>query len=141
MLGYYRNAVATAQALDAEGFLNTGDLVHLDEQGNVHIAGRSKELIIHSGFNVYPPEVEGVISKHPEVLLCAVVGKAIDGNEEVVAYVQRTAGSQLSETSLREFIRPLLTAYKRPSAIIFMEALPTAPSGKVLKHKLKIEVE
>lgn len=136
MLGYYRNPQATAAAVDEEGYLNTGDLVRLDDAGNVHIAGRSKELIIHSGFNVYPPEVEGVISKHPGVLLCAVVGQAIDGNEEVVAWVQRAAGSDLTEAELQAFIRPLLTAYKRPSRILFMAQLPTAPSGKVLKHKL-----
>lgn len=137
MLGYYRNPQATAVALDAEGYLNTGDLVWQDEAGNVHIAGRSKELIIHSGFNVYPPEVEGVISKHPGVLLCAVVGQARDGNEDVVAWVQRAAGSDLTETELQAFIKPLLTAYKRPSRIVFTAQLPTAPSGKVLKHKLK----
>lgn len=137
MKGYYRNPQATAAVLDADGFLNTGDLVRLDEQGNVHIAGRSKELIIHSGFNVYPPEVEAVISKHPEVLLCAVVGESVDGNENVLAYVQRAAGSQLDADTLQAWIKPLLTAYKRPSRIVFMDALPTAPSGKVLKHKLK----
>lgn len=137
MLGYYRNPVATAAALDAEGFLNTGDMVRMDNEGNIHIAGRSKELIIHSGFNVYPPEVEGVISKHPGVLLCAVVGQAVDGNEEVVAWVQRAAGSNLDEAGLQAFIKPQLTAYKRPSRIIFMDPLPVAPSGKVLKHKLK----
>ncbi|MBU2099192.1 MAG: hypothetical protein KKD00_10545, partial [Gammaproteobacteria bacterium] len=92
-------------------------------------------------FNVYPPEVEGVISKHPEVLLCAVVGETVDGNENVVAYVQRTAGSSLTEDALQGYIKPLLTAYKRPSRIEFMEPLPTAPSGKVLKHKLKINPE
>ena len=137
MLGYYRNPQATAAALDEEGYLNTGDLVRQDEDGAIHIAGRSKELIIHSGFNVYPPEVEGVISKHPEVLLCAVVGQEVAGNEEVVAFIQRTAGSLLNEAELRGFIKPLLTAYKRPSKIVFMDVLPTAPSGKVLKHKLK----
>jgi long-chain acyl-CoA synthetase len=140
MLGYYRNPQATASAVDAAGYLNTGDLVRQDDQGNVFIAGRSKELIIHSGFNVYPPEVEGVISKHPEVLLCAVVGKPVDGNEEVVAWVQRTAGSMLQEAELQAFIKPLMTAYKRPSRIIFMDQLPAAPSGKVLKHKLTQEV-
>jgi long-chain acyl-CoA synthetase len=140
MLGYYRNPVATAAAIDAHGFLHTGDLVRLDDDGNIHIAGRSKELIIHSGFNVYPPEVEGVISKHPQVLLCAVVGEPVEGNEIVLAYVQRTAGSDLDEATLQAFIKPLLTAYKRPSRIEFMEPLPTAPSGKVLKHKLKKEI-
>jgi long-chain acyl-CoA synthetase len=137
MLGYYHNPQATATVLDADGFLNTGDLVKLDDGGNVHIAGRSKELIIHSGFNVYPPEVEGVISAHPQVLLCAVVGREADGNELVVAYVQPAAGSQLDEETLQAWLKPRLTAYKRPSQIIFMDPLPTAPSGKVLKHKLQ----
>lgn len=137
MKGYFRNAQATAAVLDDNGFLNTGDLVRQDEQGNVHIAGRSKELIIHSGFNVYPPEVEAVISRHPEVLLCAVVGESVDGNENVVAFVQRIAGSNLNADTLQDFIKPQLTAYKRPSRIVFMDALPTAPSGKVLKHKLR----
>jgi acyl-CoA synthetase (AMP-forming)/AMP-acid ligase II len=81
--------------------------------------------------------VEGVISKHPGVLLCAVVGRQHEGNEEVVAWVQRAAGSDLTESELQAFIKPLLTAYKRPSRILFMAQLPTAPSGKVLKHKLK----
>jgi long-chain acyl-CoA synthetase len=136
MHGYFRNPEATRQVIDAEGYLNTGDLVRFDAEGCMHIAGRSKELIIHSGFNVYPPEVEAVIARHPDVVICAVVGKAVAGNEEVVAYVQRAAGSSLDAESLHAFIRPDLAAYKRPSQIIFMDALPTAPSGKVLKHQL-----
>jgi long-chain acyl-CoA synthetase len=86
---------------------------------------------------VYPPEVEAVISRHPEVLLCAVIGETVDGNENVVAFVQRIAGSNLDADTLQAFIKPQLTAYKRPSRIVFMDALPTAPSGKVLKHKLR----
>jgi len=136
MLGYYRNPQATAAVLDAEGYLNTGDLVRFDDSGNMHISGRSKELIIHSGFNVYPPEVEAVIAQHPEVVICAVVGRAVDGNEEVVAFVQRAVGSTLNAMALNAFIKPDLAAYKRPSEIIFMNALPAAPSGKVLKHQL-----
>lgn len=137
MKGYFRNPVATAAVIDAQGFLNTGDLVRLDAVGNVIIAGRSKELIIHSGFNVYPPEVEAVIACHPDVVLCAVLGEVVEGNENVVAYVQTTVGSTLTEAILREFIKPTLTAYKRPARIVFMEQLPTAASGKVLKHQLR----
>ncbi len=136
MLGYYRNPQATAAVVDSEGYLNTGDLVRFDASGNMHIAGRSKELIIHSGFNVYPPEVEAVIARHPEVVICAVVGRAVNGNEEVLAFVQRAAGSTLDAAALNTFIKPDLAAYKRPSEIIFMDALPAAPSGKVLKHQL-----
>ncbi|MDP1931368.1 MAG: class I adenylate-forming enzyme family protein [Gammaproteobacteria bacterium] len=137
MTGYFRNPQATQAVIDAEGFLNTGDLVRLDESGNVHIAGRSKELIIHSGFNVYPPEVEAVIARHPDVVLCAVLGEAVDGNENVLAFVQTIAGSTLDEVGLQAFLKPLLTPYKRPARIMFLEQLPTAPSGKVLKHQLK----
>lgn len=137
MRAYYRNPDATAAAIDAEGYLNTGDLVRLDPDGNVFIAGRSKELIIHSGFNVYPPEVEAAISAHPDVLFCAVVGEQRDGNEHVVAYVQPVPGSKLSEAALIDYVRPALTAYKRPSRIEFRDELPTAASGKVLKHKLR----
>jgi acyl-CoA synthetase (AMP-forming)/AMP-acid ligase II len=137
MRGYFRNPEATAAVIDGEGFLNTGDLVRLDASGNVHIAGRSKELIIHSGFNVYPPEVEAVLASHPDVVLCAVLGEAVAGNENVIAYVQPSVGSGLDEAALQAFIKPLLTPYKRPARIVFMEQLPTAPSGKVLKHQLK----
>lgn len=136
MPGYFRNPEATAAAIDPAGFLNTGDRVWEDEQGNLTIAGRSKELIIHSGFNVYPPEVEAAILDHPDVLLCAVVGETIPGNERVVAWVQPRPGCQLSEASLLAFLKPRLTAYKRPTHIHLVSQLPTAPSGKVLKHKL-----
>lgn len=136
MRGYYRNPEATAAVIDAAGFLNTGDLVRQDADGNVHIAGRSKELIIHSGFNVYPPEVEAVIARHPDVVLCAVIGERAEGNELVVACVQTVAGSALDAAALQAFIRADLAPYKRPSRIVFM-SLPTAPSGKVLKHRLQ----
>lgn len=137
MRGYYHNPEATAAVMDAEGFLNTGDLVYQDADENVFIVGRSKELIIHSGFNVYPPEVEAALTHHPEVLFCAVVGEAVEGNEEVVAYVQCVPGSSLTAEELIAFVKPRLTAYKRPTRIEFREQLPTAPSGKVLKHRLQ----
>jgi acyl-CoA synthetase (AMP-forming)/AMP-acid ligase II len=141
MRGYFRNPEATAAVMDEDGYLNTGDLVRVDVDGNMHIAGRSKELIIHSGFNVYPPEVEAAIARHPEVTICAVVGKQEAGNETVVAYVQRAAGSKLDAEALQAFIKADLAAYKRPSRIIFSASLPTAPSGKVLKHRLAALLE
>lgn len=137
MRGYFKNAEATAAAIDSNGFLNTGDLVRQDALGNIHIAGRSKELIIHSGFNVYPPEVEAVIAQHSDVLACAVIGETINGNEEVMAYVQTKANSTLTVSALHDFIKPFLSPYKRPKEIIFLAQLPSAPSGKVLKHQLR----
>lgn len=136
MKGYFRNPVATSQVLDSEGWLRTGDLGRLDDAGRLHILGRSKELIIHGGFNVYPPEVEAALNDHPKVILAAVVGRPRDGNEEVLAFVQIAPGVQLDETELRAFVADRLTGYKRPAVYVFAQSLPAAPTGKVLKHKL-----
>src|SRR5439155_23099248 len=86
MRGYYRAPELTAEVIDSEGWFNTGDLARF-EGDYLYIVGRSKEMIIRSGFNVYPAEVEAVLSAHKDVVQCAVVGRADDGNEEVVALV------------------------------------------------------
>jgi long-chain acyl-CoA synthetase len=137
MKGYFRNEKATAEVLTPDGWLNTGDLAQVDEHGNLFIVGRSKELIIRSGFNVYPPDVEAVLNSHPEVTLSAVMGRAVPGNEEVVAFVQPVPGSNLTPDALRAYAAERLSAYKRPSHIIFLEALPATASGKILKSKLR----
>lgn len=136
MKGYYRDPEATAQAMTADGWLRTGDLGCLDEQGRLTIRGRSKELIIHGGFNVYPPEVEAVLSEHPQVIQAAVIGQKIEGDEQVVAFVQVASDDMPELAALREFVAHRLTAYKRPSRIELCTDLPTAATGKVLKHKL-----
>jgi long-chain acyl-CoA synthetase len=136
MLGYFRNPKETEKVLDAQGWLHTGDLGRIDDAGNLHILGRSKELIIHGGFNVYPPEVEAALNDHPEVVQAAVVGRLTKGDEEVLAFVQVAPECALTEASLKQFVRGTLTGYKRPSRIILANELPAAPTGKVLKHKL-----
>ncbi len=136
MLGYYRNPEATAAVLDADGWLRTGDLGAFDEGRNLHIKGRLKELIIHGGFNVYPPEVEAALNEHPQVIQCAVVGMMIDGDEKVVAFVQAAAGNLPTEDDLRAFAAGRLAGYKRPSRIVITQDLPAAPSGKILKARL-----
>ncbi|MBL8523411.1 MAG: AMP-binding protein [Betaproteobacteria bacterium] len=137
MKGYYRNPAATAEAINADGWLNTGDLASRDASGALFIIGRTKDLIIRSGFNVYPVEVEAVLNAHPDVTQSAVVGREVAGNEEVVAFVERAPGKTISEAGLIEFAAALLAPYKRPMQIIFMSPLPAAANGKVLKHKLK----
>jgi acyl-CoA synthetase (AMP-forming)/AMP-acid ligase II len=103
----------------------------------VHIEGRLKELIIRSGFNVHPAEVEAVLNTHPEVSQSAVVGREVEGNEEVVAFVELVQGARADEGALIEFAAAALAAYKRPARVIVMDKLPAAASGKILKSRLK----
>jgi long-chain acyl-CoA synthetase len=135
MRGYYRAPDITAKAIDADGWFNTGDLARF-EGDQMYIVGRTKEMIIRSGFNVYPAEIEAVISTHPAVVQCAVVGRQVEGNEEVVAFVQLLKGSNATASDVMAHIGPQLTSYKRPSEIILMDALPATSTGKLLKHKL-----
>jgi acyl-CoA synthetase (AMP-forming)/AMP-acid ligase II len=135
MAGYYRDPAQTGAALRPGGWLATGDVATQDADGALFIAGRLKELIIRSGFNVYPLEVETALNSHPAVLLSAVVGRAAaGGEEEVVAFVEKAG--QVDAAALQEWLRTRLAPYKRPSRIVFMDALPAAPSGKVLKARL-----
>jgi len=136
MRGYFRNPQATAQVLGDDGWFRTGDLGKFDEAGNIHILGRSKELIIHGGFNVYPPEVEAVLTDHPQVIQSAVVGRMKGGDELVMAFVQVAEEDRPDPDELRAFLAERLTGYKRPSQIIMATELPAAPTGKILKHKL-----
>jgi acyl-CoA synthetase (AMP-forming)/AMP-acid ligase II len=135
MRGYYRAPDLTARAIDPDGWFNTGDLARFDGEA-LFIVGRTKEMIIRSGFNVYPAEVEAVLSTHDAVVQCAVVGRQVEGNEEVVAFVQLIKGSTATARDLLAHVAPQLASYKRPSEIILLDALPATSSGKILKHKL-----
>ena len=137
MKGYYRSPELTAQVINAEGWFNTGDMVRMEPDGALMIVGRTKELIIRSGLNVYPVEVEEAINAHPEVIQSAVVGRTVDHNEEVVAFVERSAGASLDEAGLRGYLRAQLAPYKIPSEIRFLATLPAAPTGKLLKSVMK----
>lgn len=136
MRGYFRNPEETEKVLDAQGWMHTGDLGHIDEQGHLHILGRSRELIIRGGFNVYPPEVEAALNDHPDVVQAAVVGRQIAGDEEILAFVQVSPSTPITEDILKAFVGDRLAGYKRPARIIIATALPAAPTGKILKHKL-----
>lgn len=140
MKGYFRNAEATALALTKDGWLRTGDLGWFDRDDNLHIRGRSKELIIHGGFNVYPPEVEAAINEHPKVIQSAVIGKQHGGDELVYAFIEVSADDIPDEDALRTYINKSLAPYKRPSSLIFTDKLPATVTGKILKHKLFSDV-
>lgn len=134
MRGYYRDTAATAAALRPGGWLATGDLARQDPDGALFLLGRTRELIIRSGFNVYPLEVETALNAHPAVVQSAVVGRPLPAaEEEVVAFVEARG---VDEAALQAWLRPRLAPYKRPARIVFMDALPAAPSGKILKSRL-----
>lgn len=139
MKGYYREPALTAAVIDAEGWLATGDVVRRDPDGALFIVGRSKEVIIRSGFNVYPIEVEAALNAHPAVVQSAVVGCPTEGgNEEVVAFVELDpSSSDLDTAVLRAWLEQRLSPYKRPARIVVMDAMPAASTGKILKGQLK----
>jgi long-chain acyl-CoA synthetase len=139
MKGYYRAPEETAAAIDADGWFNTRDLAQF-EDGNLFIVGRSKELIVRFGFNVYPTEVESVLNTCPGVARSAVIGRAVEGNEEVIAYVQPSTGAQLDANDLAAYARQHLTPYKQPSQIILVTSMPTTPTGKIMKDQLAKQI-
>jgi long-chain acyl-CoA synthetase len=135
MKGYYRNPEETAAAINPEGWFNTRDLAQL-EDGHLFIVGRTKDLIVRYGFNVYPAEVEAVLNSHPAVLRSAVIGRSMKGDEQVVAFIQLAPTMHVSASELAEFAGKNLAPYKRPSQIVFVPELPVTVTGKVIKAKL-----
>jgi acyl-CoA synthetase (AMP-forming)/AMP-acid ligase II len=135
MKGYYRAKEETAAAVDGEGWFNTRDLAQLQD-GHLFIIGRTKELIVRFGFNVYPAEVEAVLNAHSAVVRSAVVGRAAKGDEEVIAFVQLSPNSPLTRSDLAEYVAGHLAPYKRPSHFVLVDAMPMTPTGKVKKDEL-----
>ena len=145
MLGYYRNPGATAEVMREGGWYATGDLGRLLPSGELALVGRAREMIIRSGFNVYPSEVEAAINSHPAVLQSAVLGRRVaDANEEVIAWVQLRPGAALTgpvHETLDRHVRAQLAPYKCPSHFHLLDALPLGATGKVLKRALATRPE
>jgi long-chain acyl-CoA synthetase len=135
MKGYYRAPEETAAAINEDGWFNTRDLARL-EDGNLFIVGRTKDLIIRLGFNVYPAEVEAVLNGHPGVARSAVIGRAIEGDEEIIAFVQPLPDSSLTTFEVAEYAARHLAAYKRPSHILLLSEIPVTALGKTVKPEL-----
>jgi malonyl-CoA/methylmalonyl-CoA synthetase len=140
--GYHGRAEETAAAFTADGWFRTGDLGVLDPDGYVRLVGRSKELIISGGFNVYPREVEDVLGRHPAVAEVAVVGSpSAEWGEEVTACVVVRPGAAPPDVEeLRSFARGDLSAFKLPRRVAVVESLPRNALGKVLRHELSVTV-
>lgn len=139
MKGYWNNPAATDETLDAEGWLKTGDIAVIDADGFVRIVDRKKDMIIVSGFNVYPNEVEEVVMGHPGVANCAAIGVPDTRTGEAVKLfvVPRVAGLDVDE--LKAFCKANLTGYKVPHQIVLREALPMTAVGKILRRELRDE--
>jgi len=140
MKGYYRAPEETAATVDGEGWFKTGDLAR-SRDGSFFIVGRSKEMIIRFGFNVYPAEIEGVLNGHPGVARSAIVGHEVDGREEIAAFVQPVSGSGVTDAELAAYAAARLAPYKRPSKFIMLEAMPLSPGGKILKAALAASLQ
>ncbi len=137
MRGYWNRPDATAECLDADGWLATGDIAAMDERGFVSILDRKKDLILVSGFNVYPNEIEQVAVSHPGVLEAGVIGVPDDHSGEAVRLVVVRKDEGLSEESLRAHCEAQLAAYKRPKSVVFADELPKSNIGKVVRRELR----
>jgi long-chain acyl-CoA synthetase len=138
--GYWRDERASAEALSPDGWLATGDIGRVDDDGDLFLVDRKKELIIRGGYNVYPREVEEALHAHPGILEVAVVGvpHATLG-EEVAALVVPRVGVELDPDEVREFARERVAAYKYPRVVAVVDELPRTPTGKVMKRAIDRE--
>ncbi|WP_339475929.1 MULTISPECIES: long-chain-fatty-acid--CoA ligase FadD2 [unclassified Pseudomonas] len=137
MKGYWNKPEATAEVLDHEGWFKSGDIAVIDPDGFVRIVDRKKDMIIVSGFNVYPNEIEDVVMAHPKVANCAVIGVPDERSGEAVKLfvVARETGVSLEE--LKAYCKENFTGYKIPKHIVLRESLPMTPVGKILRRELR----
>jgi long-chain acyl-CoA synthetase len=139
MKGYWQRPEDTAQVLGPDGYLRTGDIGIMDDKGFIRIVDRKKDMILVSGFNVYPNEVEQVVAMHPGVLECAVIGVPDDHSGEVPKVYVVRKDPQLTEHDVLEHCRKELTGYKRPKYVEFRSELPKTNVGKILRRALREE--
>ena len=137
MRGYWQLPKETSNVLSNDGWLHTGDIGFMDEAGFVQIVDRKKDMILVSGFNVFPNEVEEVIADHPDVIEVGVIGKPDEHSGEVVMAVVVKKDESLTEETLRNFCRESLTSYKVPKSVVFTDELPKTNVGKILRRELR----
>ncbi|MCH7420648.1 AMP-binding protein [Pseudomonas mosselii] len=138
MLGYWNNPKATAESIDADGWMRTGDLAVMDDEGYVRIVGRSKDMIIRGGENIYPRELEEFFFTHPAVADVQVIGIPCSRyGEEIVAWVRLHPGQALGEDALRDWARARIAHFKVPRHFRFVDAFPMTVTGKVQKFRMR----
>jgi long-chain acyl-CoA synthetase len=139
MKGYWNLPDATEAAITTDGWLNTGDVGRVDEDGYFYIVDRTKDLIIRGGYNVYPREIEEVLYEHPEVAEAAVIAIPHDSlGEEVGAAVALKKGAAVTADELRDYVKARVAAYKYPRLLWLVDALPKGPTGKLLKREITV---
>ena len=140
MAGYWQRPDETAKVMTADGFFRTGDVAVMQPDGRIKLVDRIKDMVLVSGFNVYPNEVEEVLASHPGVLEAAVIGVPDEhSGEAVAAYIVRKDAA-LTEGDIRAYCKDNLTGYKIPRRVVFRDSLPKTPVGKVLRRELRDEV-
>ena len=139
MRGYWQRPEDTQKSFTDDGFLQTGDIALIQEDGYIRIVDRKKDMIIVSGFNVFPNEIEDVVSGHPKVVECAAVGVPDDKSGEAVKVYLVATAEGVTENELKEFCRERLTAYKVPKSFVFRDELPKTNVGKILRRELRDE--
>jgi long-chain acyl-CoA synthetase len=138
MQGYFGNEAATRETIEADGWLHTGDLAHMDADGYIFIVDRKKDMILTGGFNVYPAEIERVVAQHPAVAMVAVGSLPDELKGEIAkAYIVLRAGAYADEAEIVAFCRQHLAAYKLPRAIQFVPDLPKTSTGKIMRRMLR----
>ena len=142
MLGYLNDPEQTAETIDKNGWLHTGDIGIMDPEGNIAITDRKKDMYIHGGFNVYPAEVEATMLRHPQIGQVSVVGIPDERMGEIgYAFVVSTVGQIPDAEEIINWCRKEMANYKTPRAIEFLETLPLNASGKVLKYELREQAQ
>jgi long-chain acyl-CoA synthetase len=137
MKGYWNKEDATAETI-RDGWLHTGDMARVDEDGYFFIVDRKKDMIIRGGYNVYPREIEEVLYEHPAVREAAVLGVPHDQlGEEVGAAVTLKDGEEVGAEELRDYVKDQVAAYKYPRRVWFVDELPKGPTGKILKREIE----
>jgi fatty-acyl-CoA synthase len=138
MSGYWNDPERTREAIDADGWMHTGDIAVIDEQGYCNIVGRVKDMIIRGGENISPREIEEFLYRHPAVLDVAIVGVPdAKYGEEVCACIRRREGMTVSEDEIRDFCRGQIAHYKVPRYVRFVDAFPMTVTGKVQKFLIR----
>ena len=137
MSGCWQRSKATAEAIDAAGWFRTGDITILDNDGYMRIVDPLKDMVIVSGFNVYPNEIEGVVCGHSDIIECASIGIEDDKTGEAILLYVVSTNSQLTADEIQRFCRTQLTAYKVPRMVKFLQELPKSPAGKILRRELR----